>query len=119
MRKFLVLFAVLGLLAASCGGDSGADSCEGVADEFIVIMQEVIDELDTMSLEDLDSAETPPALEDLDQKGDALQTKADDLNCSDAEMEELVTARVGNLTSDGLLGQFLIDEAQSGGFFEE
>jgi hypothetical protein len=119
MRKFLVLLAVLGLLAASCGGDdAGGDSCEGVADELIEIMQEVIDELDAMSIEDLGSAETPPALDDLDAKGEALQAKADNLNCSDAEMEQLVTARVGNLTSDGLFGQLLIDEAQNGGFFD-
>ncbi len=35
-----VLLAVLGLLAASCGGDdAGGDSCEGVADEFIVLVE--------------------------------------------------------------------------------
>ncbi len=120
MRKFLVLLAALGLLAASCGGDdAGGDSCEGVADEFIVIMQDVIDELDAMSLDDLGATETPPAIDDLEQKGDALQEKADDLGCSNAEMEVLIDARVGNLTSDGLLGQFLIDEAEDGGLFGE
>lgn len=113
--------AGLGLLAASCGGgsDAGADSCEGVADEFIVIMQDVIDELDAMSLDDLGATETPPAIDDLEQRGDALQTKADGLGCSDAEMEELINARVGNLTSDGILGQFLIEEAEDGGLFGE
>lgn len=119
MRKFLVVLAVLGLLAASCGGDdAGGDSCEGVADELIEIMQEVIDELDAMSIEDLGSADTPPALDDLEQKGDTLQAKADSLNCSNAEMEELVTARAGNLKSDGLFGQLLIDEVKNGGFFD-
>lgn len=118
MRKLLILMAVFGLVAASCGGDSDANSCEGVADEFIEIFQEVIDELDSLSLDALDGDE-PPAIADLEQRSLDLEAKADGLGCTEAEMEELVAARAGNLKSDGLLGQFLISEAESGGFFGE
>ena len=61
MRKLFTLMAALGLVAAACGGDSGgADSCEGVADDAIQVIQDVIDELDSLSLEDLATMEEEP-----------------------------------------------------------
>lgn len=120
MRKFFTFIAALGLIAAGCGGDSdGADSCEGVADDAIQVIQDVIDELDSLSLEDLAAMEgDPPAIADMEQRADDLQTKATDLGCSDATMEELLNARVGNLKAEGLFGELLVDELESGGFFE-
>jgi hypothetical protein len=120
MRKLFILLAALGLVATACGGDSGgANSCEGVADDAIKVIQDVIDELDSLSLEDLAAMEDEPeALADLEKRADELQEKADDLNCSDATMEELLNARVGDLKAEGLFGELLVDELESGGFFE-
>ena len=119
MRRLFVLIAVLGLMAAACGGDSGGGSCEAVADEAIEIFQEVIDEFDDLSLEELGELdEEPQAIADMDKKFEDLESQASDLGCSDAEMEELFAARIGNLTSDGLFGQFMIEGLEESGVFE-
>ena len=49
MRKFFILLAALGLIATACGGDDSAASCEGIADDAIQVIQDVIDELDEMT----------------------------------------------------------------------
>ncbi|MCP4309078.1 MAG: hypothetical protein GY788_30240 [bacterium] len=119
MRRLFVLIAVLGLVAASCGGDSGGGSCEAVADEVIEIFQEVIDEFDELSIDELgELEEEPQSLVDMEKKFEDLESQATDLGCSDAEMEELFEARIGNLTSDGLFGQFMIEGLEESGFFE-
>ena len=120
MRKLFILMAALGLIAASCGGGASADSCEGVADEAIEIIQEIIDEFDSLSLADLESMdEEPEAFVELEARGEALETKADDLGCSDAEMDQLFGSRVGNLKADGFFGELMIDELTEGGIFSE
>ena len=118
MRKISVLLAALGLVAAACGGDSGG-SCESVADDAIQVIQEVINEMDSLSLEELASLEEEPeVLTNMQVRADELQDEANELGCSDATMEELLNARVGDLEADGMFGELLVDEMQSGGFFE-
>ena len=41
------------MLATACGGDSGDGSCESVADDAIEVVQDVIDEMDSLSLEEI------------------------------------------------------------------
>ncbi len=119
MRKLFVLLAVLGLVAGACGGDSGGASCESVADDAIQVIQDVIDEMDDMSLEDLAALdEEPAALTDMEARADQLQDQANELGCSDATMEGLLNDRAGNLTADGFFGELLIEELEGGGFFE-
>ena len=119
MRKLYILMAVLSLVVAACGGDSGGDSCESVADEAIQAIQDVIDEVDSLTLEEFGAMdEEPEALADMERRAEELQQRADELGCSDAEMEELLNARVGNLEAEGMLGTLLIDELEGGGFFE-
>lgn len=119
MRKFFVLLAVLGLVAGACGGDSGGATCDSVADDAIDVIQEVIDEFDDMTLDELAAMEEEPqALVDMEQRADELQDQANELNCSDATMEELLNARVGDLKADGFFGELLVGELENGGFFE-
>lgn len=119
MRKFLVLLAVLGLVAGACGGDSGGDSCESVADEAVELLQEVIDELDDLSLEEIGTlTEDPEALTKMEEQGAELEAKATELGCSDEQMNELLQARAGNLTADGPFGQLMVEGFQEEGFFE-
>ena len=119
MRKFVMLIAALGLIAGACGGDDAGGSCEGVADEAIAAFQEVIDEVDEMSLEEAAAMgeEEPDFIVTMEQKFEDLEAKADSLGCSDAEMEELFVARLDNLTADGMLGQLMLDEFKNQGGF--
>ena len=120
MRKLFVLIAALGLVTASCGGDSGAGSCAAVAVDAIQLFQTAIDEIDSLTLEELGAfgEDGPPAFAELETKGIELQEKAEELDCSEAEMEELIDARAGDLTAEGEFGQFMIEGLESGGFFE-
>lgn len=119
MRKLFILMAAIGLVVAACGGDSGGDSCEGVADDAIEVIQDVINEMDSLTLEEIAAMdEEPEALADMERRADELQEKANELGCSDAEMQELLNARVGNLEAEGMFGELLIGELEGGGFFE-
>ncbi len=121
MRKLFIVIAALGLVASACGGgDDAAGSCEGVADDAIQVIQDVINELDSMSLDEIAAMEgDPPALAQMEQRADELQDQANELGCSDAEMESLLNARVGNLEAEGLFGELLVGELESGGFFDQ
>ena len=120
MRKFMMLVIALGLVAAGCGGDSGSGgSCDAVADDAIALIQDLINEVDQMTLEEAAAlGEDNEVFSDMEQKADDLQAQADDLGCSDAEMEELFLARIDNLTAEGLLGEAMLEGFRSESIFE-
>lgn len=122
IRKLFVLIAALGLVAGACGGsDSGsAGSCAAVADDAMSAVQDVINEFDALTLDEMTEMgdEEPAFLTDFENKMDELQGVADDLGCSDAEMEELFADRVDNLTAEGMFGELMIDELKAGNFFD-
>jgi len=116
MRKLFVFVAVLGLVAASCGGGS-ADSCEGVVDEAMDAIQAMIDGFDDLTLEDAMSMEDDPAfVTENTAKLDSLEQKAEDLGCSEDELTALFEDKAGNLKADSELGQMMIDEMEASGF---
>lgn len=119
MRKFVMLIAALGLVAGACGGDDAGGSCEAVADEGIAVVQDVINEVDEMSLEDVMAMgdEDPDFIIEMEKKFEELQDQADSLGCSDAEMEELFADRMGDLTADGEIGQLMLDGFRAEGGF--
>ncbi len=120
MTKLSVTVVAFALVAAACSGGGGsAASCESVADEAIGLVQGVIDEFDTMSLEDIAALENePPQFAELEEKANELEAKAEELGCSDAEMETLMNDRVGDLKAEGPFGQLLVESIKSdGGFF--
>jgi len=119
MRKFVMLIAALGLVAAACGGDD-AGSCEGVADDAIATFQDVLDEVDTMTMEEAAAMgdEEPEFIVEMERKLEELEAQADSLGCSDAEMEELFLARLDNLTAEGMVGQLMLEALRSEGLFE-
>jgi hypothetical protein len=124
MRKFLGLVLVLALVAAACGDDDDAssdpasiDSCEGLVAVGLDLLQGAIDEIDEMSLEDLAASEEtggPAAFEELEQKAEELENRAAELGCTEEELTALLTEGVGQLSSDSLFGQALIESIRSG-----
>jgi len=130
-RTPTILLATLMVVAvAACGDDSGGSdpasltSCESIADAGIDLLQDTIDIIDAMSAEELaamgNSEETPPELVSIETRGTALEARAADLGCTDEQLSSLMTARVDDLSSDTVFGQFLIESIRSGegGFFE-
>lgn len=120
MRKLVMLIAALGLVAGACGGDGGSGSCEGVADDAIATFQDVLDEVDTMTLEEAAAMgdEEPDFIVEMETKLEELEAQADSLGCSDAEMEELFVARLGSLTAEGMVGQLMLEGLRNEGLFE-
>ena len=121
MRKFVMLIVALGLVAGACGGDDAGSSgsCEGVADQAIAVFQDVIDEVDKLSLEEVAAMGDgdPEFITDMEEKFESLEAQADSLGCSDAEMEELFVARLDNLTADGMIGELMLEEFKNQGGF--
>jgi len=119
MRKLYIVLAALALVAGACGGgdDAAADNtCEGLADQAIALVQQVVDEIDGMSAQEIsDSGGDFASLDTLSTGMADLETKAGEIGCSDSEMQQLVVDRVGNLKATSEFGQMMISQFESSG----
>lgn len=122
MKRLIVLITAAGLLAAACGDSGGAaSSCDALVDDGLELVQEMLDELSGMTFEDIAALgdEPPPALADLEERGAQLETRAQELNCSDAELDARFQEKVGDLTADGPFAELILEGIQSESFFSE
>jgi hypothetical protein len=129
MKRIAIALFGLALIAAACGDDGAADpasvdSCEGLADAGVALLQDTIDIIDSMDVEALaalgEEGATPPELVSIEERGEELTDRADALGCSDEEMAALMAERAEDLSSDSIFGQFILEGIRSGegGFFE-
>ncbi|MBW3662973.1 MAG: hypothetical protein KY469_07730 [Actinobacteria bacterium] len=97
LRRAATGVAMLGVLASGCGGeDTTAASCPELADEVIATVQDLVDQV---------SSEAPEVdFEGLDGRMEDFRRQAEDLGCSDDEMERLVLERVDDIEVEGPLG---------------
>jgi hypothetical protein len=116
LKRFVAVIAALGLVLAACGGETS--SCEDIAAETVGLVQEVIDEIDEMSPEEIaGQGESSPAfLTDFDEQAEQLADEATSLGCTNEEMSELIRAQAGSLTAESEFGQFFVELIQSGEF---
>lgn len=122
MRKFAVLLTAVALVATACGDDDASDpasldTCEGVADATIVLVQDVIDELESMTPSDvgaLTQGEEFPAFVEIEERGIELGTRAAELECTD--IDSLVQERAERLTADPANGftQLIVEGTRNG-----
>lgn len=123
MKKIIGLLLVLALVAAACGDDDDAggalDTCEGVADATIVLVQDVIDELESMTPSEVGAltqqgAESFPAFAAIAERGTELGTAAQDLGCTD--IDAMVAERADQLEADPANGftQLIVEGTQQG-----
>ena len=132
MKKLIGILLALMLVTAACGGDDGggADyknpesitSCDGLLDAGMAMLQDFLDDVAELDLAALASEEPPAQLASLEADGEALEARANALNCSTAELDAGIVERVGdlNVADDNVIGQFILSGIQSGGggFFE-
>ena len=125
-RLIAVLLASLMVFAACGDDDSGAASdCDDLVDQGLQLFQDALDAMGDMSLEDLadSGADTPPALQDLETRGEQLEAEADRLGCSDAELEAGLAARIDEVEATGPIAELILEgikeEIESGSFFSE
>jgi len=122
MKKLSVVLIALVMVAAACGDDDASDpgsidTCDDAADATIALVQDVIDELESMSPSDvggLTQGEEFPAFVGFAARGEELGLKVEALACSD--IDALVIARADQLTSDPANGftQLLVDSTKNG-----
>lgn len=123
MKKTIGLLLVLALAVTACGDDdadaAALDSCEGVADATIVLVQDVIDELEAMSPSEVgqltqQGAESFPAFAEIAERGTELGTAAQELECTD--IDAMVAERADALEADPANGftQLIVEGTRNG-----
>ena len=122
MRKFTVVLLAFVLLAAACGDDAAKDpadieTCEGLADATIVMLQDVIDvlgDLDAAQTGALLGGEMPEAFTPLEATAAAIGTRAGELQC--ANLNDLLVERADDLSAadDNAFGGLIIQGVKDG-----
>ena len=122
MRKFTVVLLAFALLAAACGDDAAKDpadieTCEGLADATIVMLQDVIDvlgDLDAAQTGALLGGEMPEAFTPLEATAAAIGTRAGELQC--ANLNDLLVERADDLSAadDNAFGGLIIQGVKDG-----
>ena len=110
MKKTLLFLTAIALIASACGGGS---SCAAIVDDGVELFQDVIDELDGLTLADIQ--EDPFSNDDFDRRSDDLERRTAEAGCTDEELTELFSERIGDLSagSDNPAGQALISALTS------
>jgi hypothetical protein len=116
LKRFAAVIAACGLVFAACGG--GTSSCEDIANETVDLVQDVINEVDQMSPEEIagQGESSPDFLTDFDEQAEKLGDEAASLGCTDEEMSELIRAQSESLTAESEFGQFFVELVKSGEF---
>ena len=122
MKKTIGLLLVLSLVAAACGDDDAGgslDTCEGVADATIVLVQDVIDELEAMTPSEVgqltqQGAEAFPAFAAIAERGDEIGAQVETLGCAD--IDAMVAERADQLEADPANGftQLIVEGTADG-----
>lgn len=99
MRVVVTLVCLAALVA--CGGSDSAASCPELADEVIATVQELVEQVST--------SEPNVDFEGLEGEISSFEAQADELGCTDDEMERIVTERVDDIEVEGPLAPVLPD----------
>jgi hypothetical protein len=118
-RTLILLVLVLALVVSACGGGQ-PETCEGIADVTIDLMQDLIDnveeEVGDMMVEELVATQGDlPSVEQFQKEATKINEQALELECSQATIESLVAERDHQLEATTPIGQFMIDAIRSGG----
>jgi hypothetical protein len=117
LKRLVPVIAAFGLVVAACGG--GTASCEDIANDAVALVQDIIDEVDTMSPDELAGLDQDPDfITDFEQKAEELDEEAAAAGCSNEELSQLVAEQSGSLTAESEFGQLFVDLINSGEFFE-
>lgn len=106
MRKAIVFLIAAALVTAGCGG--GSSSCADIVDDGVVLFQDAINELDGLSLADIQ--DDPFATDDFERRTEDLDKRTTEAGCTNEELSDLFLERIGDLSagSSNPAGQFLV-----------
>ena len=117
-RTVPLLFVVLALVLAACGGGQ-AETCDELAEETVKLMQELIDDVEeevgNVSIEELISTgEALPSVEGFEEDAAKIDERAAELGCTQTEIQNGVAARANQLEATTPIGQFFIEAIRDG-----
>ena len=119
MYRVLVALGLLAVVLAGCSAGASDETCAVHADEGIELIQELIDEVDTMSPQQLSSATGGGAvITDLETQAVEIDERAAADGCSEDQMSTLLSARAQDLTATSANGQEIVDLVQDETFFD-
>ena len=121
LRHLLVIATVLAVAVAACS--SQPETCDEIADETIVLMQTLIDDVERefgeVSAEELIdrmfAGEELPSVTAFEEQAATLSERAGELGCTQDQLEEAVAGRTDQLIATTELGEFIIKAIKSGG----
>lgn len=121
-RKLLIAVVVCALAVSSCGGGGiDASDCTDIADETMLLIQRLIDDVDkgfgqgNTVQEFVDSGGDLPSVQRFEAEADTIDDLAGELGCTESEIGAAIDARVSELTASTDLGRFIIDAIRAGG----
>jgi hypothetical protein len=123
LRLLIPLFVVLALVATACSSDGQeitAQNCDEVVDETMELIQRLIDDVDEefgeMTVEEfIDTGGDLPSIERFTGDAEKINQIGLELGCSQAQIEQDMLNRAGDLTATTDLGRFLITSIRTGG----
>ena len=120
LRRFASIIA-FSLAVAGCG--FGNDSrCVEIVDDAIDVFQALIATVDELDFAEAAAAGDDfilPGLAEIERRADEIQAEAGAAGCSDAELRELLTERIGSLEARTVFGQAVIEGIRQEGLFGE
>ena len=102
------------LIAGCSSTEISAETCDDIVDETIALFQRVIDEVDAsyadVQVSDVLTSELSlPPIDRFRADADRIDELAMELGCTESQIRPAVANRLGELSAESELGQFLVD----------
>lgn len=123
MRNLIAILVGLALITSACAGggySSSSNTCEEVAQEAITAIADFVDENAATSRSDVEALGDdflPADLGSFEERGTAIELKAEELGCDFAELEEMVVDGLDVVNADTYFGRIMVDEIRADGVF--
>ncbi len=107
---------LLAVFLSACS--SGPATCEEVADEFVVVAQDLIDDVEAQlgdqSIDSILDGGELPSLDAFTEQADQLRDQGRELECSGELMDALVSERASLLVAETPIGDLIVEFFSSG-----
>jgi hypothetical protein len=119
--KLLVSSVACALALSSCGGGIDAANCTEIANETMLLIQRLIDDVDEgfgdehTVQEFLAAGGDLPSVQRFESEAETIDELAAELGCTESEIGDAIGVRVSELAASTDLGRFIIDAIRSGG----
>jgi hypothetical protein len=118
-RTAFLLIVAFAFVLAACGGGQ-AQTCDELAEQTVELMQQLIDDVeeevgDTSVEELIATGGGLPSAEGFEEDAEKIDERAEELGCTQSEIQSGVAARANQLEANTPVGQFLIEAIRDGG----